>query len=152
MTSAQFQRQRQRRLVMAFCLISLSGCFPMVVAIHDGIEATVIDAETKEPLAGVFAYDEISDGKPRIRAQSDAAGRIQLDSLSTLSLEPLLGESPFAQTLWLCKDGYKPLLVSRRPGWNAHRNPVAYHKLGTVELTRSSVNASCLDLPRNAKW
>lgn len=139
-----------RYLAFVLSLISLSACIPRTTVVHDGMTASVIDAETKQPLAAAFVYDRIENSQPHILAKSDSLGQIQLEPNTRLTLTFPLGEALVFQSLWVCKEGYKPFLAGQRSGWNADYAPAKYFELHTIELTRSLVgqNESCLE----TKW
>jgi hypothetical protein len=119
-----------------------------MVVVHDGLDATVIDAKTEEPIEGAFVYDGFENNQPHILAQSDITGQLRLDPSIRLEFVVLAGEAIVHQGLWVCKGGYKPVLVGQRHGWNADFSPAMYHKLGALKLTHSELSTtdSCLDM------
>ena len=143
-----------RRIIMvALGLLSLTGCVLVTSVEHDGLETTVIDAETRQPLAEAFVYDGFAygddeKGQPRVLSKSNASGQIRLAPRTHLEFVIFLGEAVVHQSLWVCKDGYKPVWVGGRGGWNADLSPKKYFKPGTIELTRSTLIAteSCLQV------
>jgi hypothetical protein len=141
---------KPRSIVFALGLLSLAACVPRTAVVHDGIEGTVIDAETEQAIAMAFIFDRIEDGRPRVLAQSNASGLLQLMPNMRLTFNSPLGEASVFQSLWVCKEGYKPVLVSERSGYNADYTPARYSRLGTIELARSPSHTtdSCSDI----KW
>ena len=57
-------------------LLLLTGCLPRQVVMHDGIRASVVDAESKAAIGGAFVYDGFEAGRPRVLARSGADGRL----------------------------------------------------------------------------
>lgn len=104
-------------------LLLLQGCMPRSVLVHDGLETTVIDALTQQPLAGVV----IASGGQYL-TQSDAQGQVRVAPQRTLKLEPLMGEANVMLNLLACKDGYAPQAVALRGGWNADYGPSQVHR------------------------
>ena len=113
-------------------LLLLQGCVPRSVIVHDGLDTTVLDPQTQQPLAGVA----ILDGGTWV-AQSDAQGRVQLAPERTLKLVPLMGEANIMLSLLACKDGYAPLPVATRGGWNADYGQSQVHR-EVIYLQRAS--------------
>src|SRR5690606_34246207 len=104
-------------------LLLLQGCMPRSVIVHDGLDTTVVDQHTRQPLAGV----SIIDAGVGV-ARSDAQGRVQLAPRRTLKLGPLMGEANVMLSLLACKDGYAPQPVAERRGWNADYGPSQVHR------------------------
>jgi len=126
-----------RAVAILIALLMLTGCLPRQVVIHDGIRASVVDADTKAAISGAFVYDRLDAGQPRILARSDADGGVQLAPDSRRRITAVMGEAQVRQFLWICSAGYQPRLVSQRAGWNADFAAARIHDLGTVELTRA---------------
>lgn len=83
----QGRGQRQmRHLAFLLSLISLSACIPITTVVHDGVTGFVVDSETKQPLAGAFVYDGITNGLPHILTKSDSLGQIELSPNTRLLL------------------------------------------------------------------
>jgi len=110
-----------------------------MVVVHDGVQGTVVDALSKQPVEGAFVYDYFEfDGRPHVLALSDPYGRVQLEPTRRLEFVILLGEANVFQTLWICKDGYVPVEVGGRGGWNADFLPSQVFNVGTIELVHSN--------------
>ena len=75
-----------RHLAFLLSLISLSACIPITTVVHDGVTGFVVDSETKQPLAGAFVYDGITNGLPHILTKSDSLGQIELSPNTRLLL------------------------------------------------------------------
>ena len=126
-------------------LLIMAGCVPHISVIHDGVRATVIDAVSKQPVEGARVVDggrRDDNGVVRywdqdVLASSDAHGQIQLAPATHLVFDVLLGEAWREQTLWICKDGYAPVLAGGRGGWNSDLSPSETIDMGTVDLVRS---------------
>lgn len=128
------------RLIAALIAVPLlTGCLPRQVVVHDGIRASVVDAESKAAIAGAFVYDRVEAGRPRVLARSDADGRLELAPKTRRRMTPVMGEAQVVQSLWICSAGYEPTRVSQRAGWNADVATARVHALGTVELAPSAV-------------
>lgn len=125
-----------RATAILIALFMLTGCLPRQVVVHDGIRASVVDADTKAAISGAFVYDRLDAGRPRVLARSDADGSVQLAPDTRRRITPVMGEAQVVQFLWICSEGYQPLLASQRAGWNADFAAPRTHDLGTVELTR----------------
>jgi hypothetical protein len=140
-----------RSTVFTMCLLSLSGCILQTRVVHDGLETVVLDAETKMPLPAAFAYDGFDSKKtPHVLARSNAYGKLLLEPETHLVITAPLGEAFISQWLWICKEGYKPIQVGNRSGWNADYQPGKYYRPANVELTKSALppTESCLDIER----
>lgn len=119
-------RWRWRCTALLATALLVQGCMPRSVLVHDGLDTTVLDQQTQQPLAGVSILDA-----GVVVAHSDAQGRVQLAPQRTLKLVPLMGEARISLSLLACKDGYLPTVVAERGGWNAdysdsqvHRTPI----------------------------
>ena len=130
--------------------LALSGCALQSAVVHDGLDAHVIDAETNQALPGAFVYDRVDTKVPHALAHSDAAGAIVLEPAYRLTVAFPTLEGIVYEALWVCKDGYTPVLVGARSGWNADYSPAQIYRPGTIELVRSKLDAaaSCADI----KW
>jgi len=140
-----------RSIMFTLIPLFVAGCFPRTAVVHDGVEATVLDVKTKKPLGGAIVYDRIeTNGRPHVLTQSDSSGQLRLDPKTKLTLAHPLGEALVFQTLWVCKDGYEPVRVGGRSGWNADYAPAEHFRPGTLELTPSTISTgeSCSDV----KW
>lgn len=122
------------------CLLLLQGCaIPRLVTLHDGLATQVVDATTKEPLSGAYAFSRLDkDGNPVVLGRSDLAGNLRVEAKRTIALIPLLGEAQVVLDLRLCKQGYAPNLAVSRGGWNADLGPSQFHEIESVELTPAS--------------
>lgn len=132
------------------CLLLVQGCaIPRFVTLHDGLATRVVDARTKEPLSGAYAFSRVDeDGNPIVLGRSDRAGNLRVEAKRTLALIPLLGEALVSLDLRLCKQGYAPTTAVSRGGWNADLGPSRFHQIESVELTpASSAGASGCSLP-----
>ena len=118
-------------------LLLLQGCMPRSVIVHDGLDTTVVDRHTRQPLAGVSIVDA-----GVVVARSDAQGRVQLAPRRTLKLEPLMGEANVMLHLLACKDGYAPQPVAERRGWNADYGPSQVHR-EVIGLQRGQTGYQC---------
>lgn len=128
---------RARPTAILIALLMLTGCLPRQVVVHDGIRASVVDADTKAAISGAFVYDRLDAGQPRVLARSDADGGVQLAAETRRRITAVMGEAQVRQFLWICSAGYQPRLVSQRAGWNADFAAARIHELGIVELTRT---------------
>lgn len=143
-------------MVFSLALVSLSGCIPRTVLVHDGVETTVFEAETKKPLPDAFVYDSFdSKAGPRVLARTNAIGLVRLNPesrmrFSALTLSALMGEALISQYLWICKEGYKPVMVGGSMGWNADYRAGKLYRPKSVELSKSELppDKSCSE----AKW
>lgn len=127
------------RLIAALIAVSLlTACLPRQVVVHDGIRASVVDAESKAAIGGAFVYDRVEAGRPRVLARSGADGRLELAPKTRRRTTPVMGEAQVVQSLWICGAGYEPTRVSQRAGWNADFAAARVHTLGTVELVPST--------------
>ena len=122
-------------------LLIMAGCIPRISVIHDGVRATVIDAVSKQPVEGARVVDGgCSHDAIRYRgvlASSDARGQIRLNPATRIEFVALLSEGIWHQALWICTDGYVPVLAIQRGGWNEDFLPSKTIDMGTVELVRS---------------
>ena len=127
------------RLIAALITVPLlTGCLPRQVVVHDGIRASVVDAESKAAIGGAFVYDGFEAGRPRVLARSGADGRLELAPKTRRRMTPVMGEAQVVQSLWICSVGYAPRRVAQRAGWNADFTAARVHALGTVELMPST--------------
>ncbi|HLD67398.1 MAG TPA: hypothetical protein VJA19_15270 [Pseudomonas sp.] len=122
------------------CLLLVQGCaIPRLVTLHDGLATQVVDATTKEPLAGAYAFSRVDeDGNPIVLGRSDLAGNLRVEAKRTVAFIPLLGEAMVSLDLRLCKQGYAPTTAVSRGGWNADLGPSRFHEIESVELTPAS--------------
>lgn len=144
-----FRMNRTRWTVLA-CLLLVQGCaLPRLVTLHDGLATRVVDARTKAPLSGAYAFSRVDeDGKPIVLGRSDRAGNLRVEAKRTLALIPLLGEAMVSLDLRLCKQGYAPTTAVSRGGWNADLGPSRFHQIESVELSpASSAGPSGCSLP-----
>lgn len=116
--------------------------------VHDGVDGVVVDAATQKPLAGAFVFDRLEARRPHVLASSGADGRVHLEAARRLTLAAPLGEALIFQSLWICKEGYAPVEVGGRSGWNADYGPSKVFEVGKVELARSALDPenSCADI------
>lgn len=132
MSTSDYCTRLVRACAVLPALLLLQGCMPRSVIVHDGLDTQVLDRQTQQPLAGVA----ILDGGVWV-AQSDAQGRVQLAPERTLKLVPLMGEANIMLSLLACKDGYAPLPVATRGGWNADYGQSQVHR-EVIYLQRSN--------------
>lgn len=138
-----------RLIATLIALPLLTGCLPRQVVVHDGIRASVVDAESKAAIAGAFVYDGFEAGRPRVLARSEADGRLELAPKTRRRMTPVMGEAQVIQSLWICSVGYEPRRVSQRAGWNADFAAARVHTLGTVELVPSDASDARRCTPTN---
>lgn len=122
------------------CFLLLQGCMPRTITIHDGLDTTVVDAVTKEGIAGAFVFSSRGESMSMIGnvlAKSGANGHIHLEPETTTKFVALMSEGLVDQSLVVCKEGYDPNRVARRGGWNADFSPSKLHEIKQVELTKS---------------
>ena len=140
-----------RSILLTLSLLSLAGCIPRTAVVHDGLETTVLDAETKKPLPDAFVYDRFENKTgPHVLARSNNFGQLRLEPATRLTFASPLGEALVFQSLWVCKEGYKPVQVGSRSGWNADYQPSEYYRPNSIELMKSALlpAESCSDV----KW
>lgn len=142
---------KKLRALMLLCTLLLAGClgYPRIFVVHDGIETTVIDRETRMPLPGAFAfeYDGFQESI-RVLAHGDEQGKLALEPKRGLEFMPVLVEKIVAQSLWVCKEGYKPYQVGDRGGFFADSTPAEIYRPLVVELEESPLppEKSCSDV------
>lgn len=132
-----------RLLLVALAASLLQGCaLPRVLAVHDGLRTTVIDAETRAPIADavVFTHRDTT-GRPIVLGRSDQTGHVDFEPRSKLGWVPLLGEGMIFFLLSVCRDGYMPAEIQTRGGWNADFRPARVHEQAWVELQRAGIDA-----------
>ena len=85
------------------CTLLVSGCVPRFNTVEPGVKGTVIDAETRRPIAGAL----LSGGY-----RSDAEGRFEIPPRSELGIATVMGgRYPIYRTYSVGKTGYLPRLL-----------------------------------------
>jgi|GEM_PF-2416686 len=140
------------RILAVFVALLMTGCVPRLVVDHDGLETTVIDAETREPLENAVAFNHF--GEPFARARSDRDGKILLAPKQRLEFVPFLGEAVVEMGLWVCKEGYVPFQAGIRRGWNADFDAPTTYQPDAIALYRFSLQPtmSCVDHIRKIQY
>jgi hypothetical protein len=132
---------KQTVAITIFSVVFLQACIPRTAVVHDGLKTTVMDAATKRPIGGAFAYDrlEAETKTPHVLANSNANGELFLDAKSKLAMGVFLGEAMVFRSLWVCKEGYAPHLVGSTGGWNSDYGPSRIYTPNAIELSPSSL-------------
>lgn len=128
-----------------FLLLLLQGCVPRQVVVHDGLELTVVSANSGHYLADVKVLSPgvTEAGNLRVLAVSDHQGRISLLPETSIKWVPLFSEAKIFLDLWVCKPGFAMAKVAQRGGWNADLRPPEIHRPGKVELAPALKSGGC---------
>jgi hypothetical protein len=142
---------KKLRALMLLCTLPLAGClgYPRIFVVHDGIETTVIDRETRMPLSGAFAFKYVSFQESiHVLAHGDEQGKLTLEPERGLEFSLILAEKIVDQSLWICREGYKPYHVSTRGSSFTDSIPAKIYRPPVVELEKSPLppEKSCSDV------